>query len=106
MPRILAASRGGRSLAFGMFVLSSREIVHTLSDRRQRMKHRNSLWTRLTGKRILCPVTLSARNRLEGQITELQLGGVMAHVVIRVGRQLHRKRYHQTQRGRDETEGG
>jgi molybdopterin-binding protein len=30
-------------------------------------------------------MTLSARNRLEGEITELQLGGVMAHVVIRVG---------------------
>jgi molybdopterin-binding protein len=30
-------------------------------------------------------MTLSARNRLEGKIVELQLGGVMAHVVIRVG---------------------
>jgi molybdopterin-binding protein len=30
-------------------------------------------------------MTLSARNHLEGTITELQLGGVMAHVVIRVG---------------------
>ena len=30
-------------------------------------------------------MTLSARNRLEGRITELQLGGVMAHVVIQVG---------------------
>lgn len=29
-------------------------------------------------------MTLSARNRLEGKIIELQLGGVMAHVVIRV----------------------
>jgi len=28
---------------------------------------------------------LSARNRLEGKITELQLGGVMAHVVVQVG---------------------
>jgi molybdopterin-binding protein len=26
-------------------------------------------------------MTLSARNRLEGKIVELQLGGVMAHVV-------------------------
>jgi len=34
---------------------------------------------------ILCRMTLSARNRLEGKITELQLGGVMAHVVVRVG---------------------
>jgi molybdopterin-binding protein len=30
-------------------------------------------------------MTLSARNRLKGQITELQFGGVMAHVVVRVG---------------------
>jgi molybdopterin-binding protein len=30
-------------------------------------------------------MTLSARNRLEGKIVELQLGGVMAHVVVRVG---------------------
>ncbi|HXW62481.1 MAG TPA: TOBE domain-containing protein [Candidatus Acidoferrales bacterium] len=30
-------------------------------------------------------MTISARNRLEGKITELQLGGVMAHVAIRVG---------------------
>jgi molybdopterin-binding protein len=34
------------------------------------------------------PMTLSARNRLEGTITELQLGGVMAHVVIKVGNNL------------------
>jgi molybdopterin-binding protein len=33
-------------------------------------------------------MTLSARNRLEGTITELQLGGVMAHVVIKVGNNL------------------
>ena len=30
-------------------------------------------------------MTLSARNHLEGKITELQLGGVMAHVVVQVG---------------------
>ena len=34
---------------------------------------------------MLSLMTLSARNRLEGKITELQLGGVMAHVVVRVG---------------------
>jgi len=28
---------------------------------------------------------LSARNRLEGKLVELQLGGVMAHVVVKVG---------------------
>jgi molybdopterin-binding protein len=37
---------------------------------------------------ILCGMTLSARNRLEGEVTELQLGGVMAHVVVRVGTSL------------------
>jgi len=36
-------------------------------------------------RRILRRMTLSARNRLEGKIVELQLGGVMAHVVVRVG---------------------
>ena len=30
-------------------------------------------------------MTLSARNQLAGTIEELQLGGVMAHVVVRVG---------------------
>jgi molybdopterin-binding protein len=33
-------------------------------------------------------MTLSARNRLEGKIQELQLGGVMAHVVVKVGENL------------------
>jgi molybdopterin-binding protein len=30
-------------------------------------------------------MTLSARNHLEGKVIEIQLGGVMAHVVVRVG---------------------
>jgi molybdopterin-binding protein len=30
-------------------------------------------------------MTLSARNQLEGVVEEVQLGGVMAHVVVRVG---------------------
>ena len=33
-------------------------------------------------------MTLSARNRLEGKIEQLEFGGVMAHVVIRVGKNL------------------
>ena len=33
-------------------------------------------------------MTLSARNRLEGKVVEIQLGGVMAHVVMRVGENL------------------
>jgi molybdopterin-binding protein len=31
-------------------------------------------------------MTISARNRLEGKLVEIQYGGVMAHVVIRVGK--------------------
>jgi molybdopterin-binding protein len=34
---------------------------------------------------MLAFMTLSARNRLQGRIVELQLGGVMAHVVVQVG---------------------
>jgi len=33
-------------------------------------------------------MTLSARNRLTGQITEIEFGGVMAHVTVRVGKDL------------------
>jgi molybdopterin-binding protein len=33
-------------------------------------------------------MTLSARNRLMGKVVELQFGGVMAHVVVRVGKNL------------------
>ena len=34
------------------------------------------------------PITISARNRLQGKIEEIQFGGVMAHVVVRVGNNL------------------
>jgi molybdopterin-binding protein len=33
-------------------------------------------------------MTLSARNRLVGKIEEIHFGGVMAHVVVRVGKDL------------------
>ncbi|HKD85415.1 MAG TPA: TOBE domain-containing protein [Terriglobales bacterium] len=33
-------------------------------------------------------MTLSARNQLKGTIEEIQLGGVMAHVGVRVGENL------------------
>jgi molybdopterin-binding protein len=33
-------------------------------------------------------VTLSARNRLQGKVVELEAGGVMVHVVVRVGENL------------------
>ena len=44
-----------------------------------------NVWTETIADPMLRLMTLSARNRLEGKITELQLGGVMAHVVVRVG---------------------
>jgi molybdopterin-binding protein len=31
-------------------------------------------------------MTLSARNRLEGKVVEIEVGGVMVHVVIRIGK--------------------
>jgi molybdopterin-binding protein len=37
---------------------------------------------------MLRDMTLSARNRPEGKIVELQPGGVMAHVVVQVGKNL------------------
>jgi molybdopterin-binding protein len=33
-------------------------------------------------------MTLSARNRLKGKVIEIQFGGVMAHVVVRAGKNL------------------
>lgn len=45
-------------------------------------------WILFSGRRILLRMTLSARNRLEGRVTEIQFGGVMAHVVVRVGKNL------------------
>ena len=33
-------------------------------------------------------MTLSARNRLVGKVIEIEFGGVMAHVVVRVGKNL------------------
>jgi len=33
-------------------------------------------------------MTLSARNQLTGKVVELQLGSVMAHVVVRAGKNL------------------
>jgi molybdopterin-binding protein len=33
-------------------------------------------------------MTLSARNRIKGKVVEIQFGGVMAHVVVRTGKNL------------------
>ncbi len=33
-------------------------------------------------------MTISARNQLEGVVEDIQLGGVMAHVTVRVGKNL------------------
>jgi molybdopterin-binding protein len=42
-------------------------------------------WTGVHAQRIVLGMTLSARNRLRGKITEIELGGVVAHVVLQVG---------------------
>jgi molybdopterin-binding protein len=34
------------------------------------------------------PMPISARNKLRGKIEEIQLGDIMAHVVVRVGEDL------------------
>jgi molybdopterin-binding protein len=53
---------------------------------RPSLKKPPGAWTKLgLAVKMLGIMTLSARNRLEGKITELQFGGVMAHVVIQVG---------------------
>ena len=83
-----ATSRGWRSLGFVIFLVLTRQTLPTFFDQRQSKNRRNSLWTQGIGKRILCLMTLSARNRLEGKVTEIQFGGVMAHVVVRVGKSL------------------
>jgi molybdopterin-binding protein len=38
--------------------------------------------------RYASDMTLSARNQLKGTVEEIQLGGVMAHVAVRVGENL------------------
>lgn len=42
----------------------------------------------LNGQAYSLAMTLSARNRLEGEVVEIEFGGVMAHVVIRTGKNL------------------
>ena len=51
-------------------------------------KNFEGLWTNAGYRSMLRAMTLSARNRLDRKIEELQLGGVMAHVVVRVGENL------------------
>jgi molybdopterin-binding protein len=40
------------------------------------------------GQAYSLSMTLSARNRLEGEVVEIEFGGVMVHVVISVGKNL------------------
>jgi molybdopterin-binding protein len=47
-----------------------------------------ALWTLSFRRSILRSMTLSARNRIKGKVVEIQFGGVMAHVVIRAGKNL------------------
>jgi molybdopterin-binding protein len=48
----------------------------------------NGFSTLQSGGFMLFGMTLSARNRLAGEIVELEFGGVMAHVVVRVGKDM------------------
>jgi len=62
------------------------------AGRQQRLsapgKNRANGMDSLAGQAYLCGMTLSARNRLEGKVVEIQFGGVMAHVVVSVGKNL------------------
>jgi molybdopterin-binding protein len=44
-----------------------------------------TIQTTINDFRYTFPMTLSARNQLEGTVEEVQLGSVMAHVTVRVG---------------------
>jgi molybdopterin-binding protein len=56
--------------------------LHGFSEPKQ------SVWTLRLAWRILRGMTLSARNRFEGKVVEIQFGGVMAHVVVSVGKNM------------------
>src|SRR5262249_49323393 len=45
-------------------------------------------WTWYSSTGYLGRMTLSARNRLQGKVVEIQFGGVMAHVVVKVGKDM------------------
>ncbi len=42
-------------------------------------------WTLLASTGYAARMTLSARNRLEGKVIELEVGDILAHIVVRVG---------------------
>jgi molybdopterin-binding protein len=56
--------------------------------RRERAGMDSAAMDSLAGQAYSLGMTLSARNRLEGKVTEIQVGGVMAHVVVSVGKNL------------------
>ncbi len=49
---------------------------------------RRAGWILLPTRGIVTHMTLSARNRLEGKVLEIEYGGVMAHVIVQVGKNL------------------
>src|SRR6516162_927637 len=83
-----ATSRGWRSFGFVIFPRVDAPETTCVFRPASIEESTQLLWTHGIGKRILCVMTLSARNRLEGKVTEIQFGGVMAHVVVRVGKSL------------------
>jgi molybdopterin-binding protein len=66
----------------------SRRVVGASCGPRTAHNQWEPVWTLWRARSILCGMTLSARNRLEGKVVEIQFGGVMAHVVVSVGKNL------------------
>ena len=62
--------------------------IYVIDHAPNRMVRSAGILTEAKRQSILPGMTLSARNRLEGTVTEIQLGVVMAHVVVRVGKNL------------------
>jgi molybdopterin-binding protein len=61
----------------------------TLGSEKQKLECRFGAVAPRAGKKVSSVATkLSARNRIEGKIVELEADGVMAHVTVRVGKNL------------------
>jgi molybdopterin-binding protein len=87
--RSTRAKRGAlqRSVEEETTILISRS---TDGPTQKKARSRVCLRTLLLGLRLryASDMTLSARNQLKGTVEEIQLGGVMAHVAVRVGENL------------------
>jgi molybdopterin-binding protein len=54
-------------------------------DLREAIPTRRLLCQEVNRSVYTCSMSLSARNQLQGVVNDIQLGGVMAHVTVRVG---------------------